>query len=240
MDDLALDHETIDRQIGESHHAAPAEPWLARRALTIGASDVPACLIAYGGETREGRRYHAESARIVSTRHGEMPAFVAVKCGLRKGKKRSSAMAAGSRREVALLRAAEPQIGATVSLATDAPREWYPLIDRYCPALSCTPDAWARDWLGELVAVEAKCTRDHPRELPWWFEAQVQAQIAVMSAASGLLVCGRGWAVSDAVSSTPIVWEIEKSDAWIELIRMCAINAAERIRAIKEAMSNGE
>src|SRR5690606_20002131 len=73
------------------------------------------------------------------------------------------------------------------------PREFLPFVDRECPHLAVTPDAWAcaaRD--GRLVMVELKCTYKLiviPCA-PWHYRCQLQAEIGACGASYGLLVMG--------------------------------------------------
>jgi len=230
-DGLALDADTVAAQLADR---TAVDPWLARRAYGWGASEVAALLLAYDPrdeETRAARRYHLVDAGI--GRHG-VPRLVARKAGLAVGRRQSSAMRVGQLREAELLAHSEvASVYGAIVPADAAPREWYPLVDRECPELTATPDGWCRGPSGELIAAEAKCTRDHPgRELPWYWRVQLQAQIACMAAAAGLLVCGPGWVTG--ADTSPAWWLVERDAEEIDRVRRVARRAwedVERIRA---------
>ena len=233
-DALSLDAETVAAQSA----TVARDPWLARRLHGWGASEVAALLLAYDprdAEARTARRYHHEDAE-----HGRarVPRIVARKAGLLAGRRQSSAMAVGSQRERELVALAEAELAmGAITHADCVPREFFPLVDRECPVLTATPDGWCRGPSDELIAVEAKCTRDHPGlALPWYWRVQLQAQIACMAAEAGALVCGPGWIAG--AETTPIWWLVERDDDEIARIRRVAVRAwddVERLRAARKA-----
>jgi hypothetical protein len=234
VDELSLDAETVATQAA----TVQRDPWLARRLHGWGASEVAALLLAYDPrdeEARTARRYHHDDAE-----HGRagVPRLVARKAGLLAGRRQSSAMAVGSQRERELVARAEALIAiGPIAHADCAPREFYPLVDRECPVLTATPDGWCRGPSDELIAVEAKCTREHPGVvIPWYWRSQLQAQIACMSAEAGILVCGPGWVVGS--NTSPMWWMLERNDDEIARIRRVAVRAwvdVERLRAARKA-----
>ncbi len=249
MNDLALDIATTDAQLDARSVEPARDPWLARRAYGFGASDVPALLLALGRRGPDAPRYMKENAKLVSARGRSVPRLLAEKAGILAPKKAGSAAAVGSAREVELLGEwrrllengqfycdAESLIDTTsIKHAGDVPREWFPLVDRTCPALTCTPDAWCRDTLGELVGVELKCSRDERRELPWYWRVQKQAQLAVTGETHGLVVCGEGWA-RGLESIGPIrVWEVARDEDVIAEIRAAAAAAWTVVEQLKAA-----
>jgi hypothetical protein len=238
-DELSLDVATVAQQLADASAAADAarDPWLVRREHGWGASEIAALLLAYDPidvELRTARQYHLDDAAI--GRLG-VPRTVARKARLARARPQTATMRAGHELERELVARWAAQSGYDdVQHADAAPREWYPLVDRECPRLTATPDAWCRGPCGELIAVEAKCTREHPgHALPWYWRVQVQAQIAVMSAAAGCLVCGPGWIVGSGAE--PVSWLVERDDAEIERIRRVVVvawDAVERLREMRQ------
>jgi hypothetical protein len=204
---LSLDPEVIDAQLAEPRATAPADPWLARRLRSFGASDVPIVLVALG--RRRGfdvPRWMEQRARPI--RPWNAPRIFCEKAGLVDALAAGTAAAIGSRREEELLgqwrirlmrgqydgaheELLEPS---TLRLARDVPREWFPLVCRDQPVLAATPDAWMRDALGELVNIEAKCVRGEARELRWYWREQTTAQRMATGSAYTVAVAGERWA----------------------------------------------
>lgn len=248
MDDLALDMATVDAQLAEpAPIAVPADPWLARRALGFGASDVPALLIAVAGYSPEGAPdYIAERARPTNRTLG-FPRIIAEKAGIVAPKKVSTAAETGTRRERELLwqwaaRVARRQfycevesliVPSRVRHADVAMRCAMPWVDRHCPTLTATLDAWADDVLGEEVAIELKCSASERRDLPWHWRAQVQAQLAVTGAAYGLLVCGEQWAAWHGNDGPIRCWEVPRNEDEIAVIRDATRRGWEMVEAAK-------
>ena len=236
-DDLSLAPEVVDEQVGAVRYTH-ADPWLARRARRMGASDVPALLIAYDPRPEEvaaARRYHLDAAKRVQTRRGPMPLVIARKAGLRKPQSMSATMTRGQRREVELLRrwsvGAREILEGSLVLASEMPGWARHAIDHDCDALAATLDAYALDVLGDEVTVEAKCTRG-AAELYWYYRAQIQAQLAVTGASTGVLVAGPEWGACDSGGGDPVSWMVERDDREIARIReVCRRGAADLARA---------
>lgn len=231
MDDLSLDLDTVAAQAASVSRAR--DPWLERRNGGWGASEIASLLLAYDrseSEWRDARQYHRDDAAI--SRWG-VPLIVARKAGLSAKKKASRVMQRGNDLERTLIETWARESGYDgVQHADDAPREWYPLVDRTCPVLTATPDAWCRGPSGELLVVEAKCTTDYPRGLAWYWRVQVSAQIAVEAASAGVLVCGPGW-IFDS-HAAPIGWFVERDEREIARVRDVAVFAWAVVQALKE------
>lgn len=227
---MTLDPLTGMEPLGvvEPGPVAPADPWLARRLLGFGCSELAALFVALGLRAPDGLpKYTQEDARLIFRRKVTG-----------RQKKAGAAARGGSEAERELLARwvddgcpgtdVEPW---TVRHSDDVPREWLPLVDRYEPRLLCTPDAWGRR--GEsLVAVEIKTTweRHYPR--PWSHALQVQGEMAVMGAASGVIVAGPGWANGhrDAIE----VWAIERDEALQAEIRAACRLGWQRVEEMKK------
>lgn len=241
-DDLSLAPEVVSAQSAAVRYVH-GDPWLARRARRMGASDVPALLLAYDPRPEEvsaARRYHLDAAEIVQTRRGPMPLLVARKAGLRKPQASSAAMRRGQTREVELLR--RWSVGATeildgsLVLASEMPRWARHVIDHDCDALAATLDAYALDVLGEAIVLEAKCPRDLPDALPWYWRAQMQAQLAATGAGLDVCVVGPGWGAGDDGGGEPVSWMVERAEDEIARIReVCRRGAADLARAMEDA-----
>ena len=201
-DALSLDLETVAAQCAEAKPAR--DPWLQRRDHTWGASDVPALLLAYDPRPTElatARKYHLEDAEV--GRYG-FPRIVAHKAGLSSAKRMSSAMQLGTDREAELLALWASRAGME-RVYRPEPRCCLPYVDRLCAALAVTPDHFAIDDFGLDVAVEAKCTFDRADRGPHWFwDAQVQAQIATCAVSYGVVIVGPGWARDAELRDAPV------------------------------------
>lgn len=228
-DALSLDLETVAAQTA----TVERDPWLVRRMAGWGASEIPALLLAYDrtdAEARTARRYHLDAAAV--GRWG-VPRIVAQKAGLAARDRTSRTMSIGAARERELIAAWAASSGYDgVTHADSAPREWYPLIDRACPSLTATPDAWCRGPSGELIAVEGKCTTDCPSTLAWYWRVQVSAQLAAMSAAAGIVVCGPGWIFGSYAA--PLSWLIERDEREVARVRDVARFAWGVVTALRE------
>jgi hypothetical protein len=243
--------------------APPDDPWLARRQLTFGASDVPALLVAYGRRDGEAMtRTIRANANLIQLRGlPPTPRLLLEKAGLRRPLKSArgpdTPRARGQRLEQQLLREWRVLVGAgqvpdaelldaaSVTHAAAVPREFFPLIDRRCPSLSATPDGWAYDVLGGLVLLEAKCTV-HAAGAPRPHHVlQVQTQLAVTDCTVGLIVEGEGWgaawkAGADGPSGPIRTWPVERDDEVIAEIREVATEAAARVRELREHVGDRE
>ena len=208
--------------------APPEDPWLARRRLTFGASEVPALLLALGlvPPTPTTPKYMVDLAKRL----------FGVKAGTRKPASAGRAAQMGNDVEVELLRAwnADPCSGyPAASHASSIPREWLPLVDRHCPRLSCTPDAWCRR-SGELVNVQIKTDVGGGKRMitPWW-RSQVQAEMAVTGSARSVLLYGGGWACDWMDRrERPVAWVVERDEVEIERIRSAVIVGWNRVEQI--------
>jgi hypothetical protein len=235
-DALSLDLETVASQVAGR---AAVDPWLERRMLGWGASEIPALLLAYDrrpDEVATARRYHLDAAAV--GRWG-VPRIVAQKAGLAARGRQTRTMSIGQELERELVETWAKTCGYDrVTHADAAPRESMPWTDRECWALTATPDAWCRGPSGELIAVEAKCTTDYPQQLAWYWRAQLLAQLAVMSAAAGALVCGPGWIFSSKITASqraaPISWLVERDEAEIARIRDVARFGWAVVQSLKE------
>lgn len=224
----------------------PSDPWLARRQLGFGASDTAALLIALGRRhTEDYPAWVRDAAKPIRTRAGIVPRVLARKAGLAAYEAPSAVALEGIRRERELYsalyrmryRGLDPE---SLTYAPDAtPRECLPLVDRYERALSATPDAWARDLYGGLVCVELKCSVQAVLHLPAHYALQVQAQIAVMGAESGLLVVGQQWGAAWAPDGPIAVWAVERDEAVIAEIREAAAEGWRRVCALREEAGHG-
>jgi hypothetical protein len=237
MDELSLDMQTVDAQLAEPTRHVESNAWLARRALGFGASDVPALLIALGVVSTEGTpKYILDKARATNRTCGA-PRIFAEKAGVALPLKGSSAASRGTERERELLAqwrmmlsrgvyydefAESVVVHESVTHADSMLRCVWPLVDRQCRKLAATLDAWATDTLGGELVVELKCSASERRDLPWWWRAQVHAQLAVTGADYGLLVCGEHWASWHGNDGPIRVWPVERDESAIARIRDAA------------------
>ena len=246
----------LDTPPAPEAYAQPAEtdPWLQRRALGWGASDVGVLLAALGRRPLDWLpSYLQADAKTTNRTHGQ-PRIIAQKAGLIEPRKRGSAAAQGTAREAELLEtwrglARRGQAGPvaaeidhnTAEHASLMPREVLPLVDRHCPQLSATPDAWARCRLfGSLGVLECKCSVRAYTAVPAIHVVQVQTQIAVMGAEWGCVIEGAGWSAEWTGGNGPVrTWGdgdglIVRDDALIAEVR----EAAEAGWALVERLRN--
>lgn len=216
--------------------APPEDPWLARRLESFGASEVPALLIAIGIEkpTPTTPKYIVELA-------GRL---FAIKAGLRKAKRAGEAASRGNDVEVEVLglwNRLPSNRWPKAHHAGSVPKGWLPLVDRYCPRLSCTPDAWTH-YCGALLNVQIK-TDVHGGKLavtPWW-QTQVQAEMAVTASEGALLVYGGGWAgYREDQRQEPRAWLVERDEERIETIRKAVRLGWERVEELKSGKAAKE
>lgn len=209
------------------------DPWLERRQHGFGASEVAALLIALGLREPVGvPKYMVENARKL----------LHVKAGLRRPSKVGRAAREGSRSERALVAAWGADVDCpvrslltTITHADAAPRAFWPLVDRHCPRLTCTPDAWARDLFGADVIVEAKCTTHELDEPHWYWTVQVQAQLAVSACEWGALVVGDEWAADWKQPGRVHAHQVERDEAVIAEIRGAVVDGWQRVEALRNA-----
>lgn len=234
--DMSLEAMELAEPLNDAPSAAPADPWLARRMEGFGCSDLPALLVAVGLRSPDGAPgYVADRAKPIRRKGGSaMPRIFLEKAGLRAALKVGEAAHRGHARERELLvqwgRHLErgsfygphehDLVPSSLGFAENVPREWLPLLDRGGSRLLDTPDAWIRDWLGGLVAVQAKCSTREKRELPWWWAVQLQGELAIQGAERGVLVCGEGWAATWTDIDGPIrSWPVERDERAIAELR---------------------
>ena len=218
--------------VPEAEPVPVVDPWLSRRLLGFGCSELAALFVALGLRAVDGLpKYAADDARLLFSR----------KVSGRQ-KKAGAAAAGGSAAERDLLRRwvddgcpgsdVEPW---TVRHSDEAPREWYPLVDRYEPRLLCTPDAWGFTPTGALVAVEIKTSWERRYARPWSHALQVQGEMAVMGAAHGLVIAGPGWANERNPRDAIEVWPIERDEALAAEIRGACRDGWQRVEAMRNA-----
>lgn len=228
MDDLSLDPVVVDAQAAEPRVRAPLSPWHQRRALGFGASDVPALLVGLGlRDASSVPGYIAENAKGIRVAGGDVyPRIVLEKAGRKAARKVGTSADIGRVREVELIAAwaatlterdaIDPE---SVTHASVLPIELTPLVDRECPRLAVSPDGWCRDVLGELVLVEAKCGNAWRDALPWYWRAQIMAQLAATGVGMGVLVLGQQWSRSMEARGPIQAWPVERVESEIEEIR---------------------
>lgn len=229
---LDMSHEAMYAPAAEPREA---DPWLVRRRESFGASEIGALYLALrlrAPEPSDPKYLLDAAARLF-----------AVKAGIRKAAGGSRATAGGQARERDVLRewVSRACIGTrvepwTVQHADVIPREYLPLVDRYCPRLSCTPDAFGRDDADRLCHVELKTTwkkhdARHDSALWWGYRLQVQAGMAVTAASSGALVVGLGYASGD--DGQLAVYEVERDEEEIGRIRAACVEGWRRVEALK-------
>jgi hypothetical protein len=224
----------MDAQLAEPVAVAPpSDPWLARRLLTVGASEVAVAMVIAGlAHIDDLPSYSQPNAKIMKAGGKTAPRLVLEKARLKRPLAVSEDALIGARREAELLSAWGHQLArgtyhcdaealiqpASVGHASLLPKEWMPLLSRGCRG-SATPDAWARDIDGSLVNVQLKCCRQPKPELPWYWRAQVVAECDVTCAEWGLLVCGVYWSISMTSRGPIVAWPVEPTPAETERIR---------------------
>jgi hypothetical protein len=235
---LSFDPAVMEAEAREvSRVVATRDPWLERRGLHFGASEIAALMIALGLRSPIGvPKYMAENAKKL----------LHVKAGLRRPGKVGRAAAEGTRSERALVAAFSADTACPVrDLLTSithsdaAPRSFWPLVDRYCPRLSCTPDAWGRDITGADVLIEAKCTTEPLPSPHWYWTIQVQAQLAVTACEWGAVVIGDGWAAHWKQPGDVHAHVVERDEVVIAEIRSAVTDGWQRVEALRAASAAG-
>lgn len=208
MTDLALDFATLDGQLAAlAPVSAPADPWLQRRALSWGASEMAAVLVVTGRRTIDTIPAW-QAKRLAIVRGLGVPRIYAEKAGLKRPLAAGPAAKLGNERERELLSswsrllangeyAIEEELSLdveSIAHASSAPREWMPLVSRATPRIAATPDAWCRDIEGRLYDVEIKCAAWEVHECKWTWQVQVQAQGMATSSEGAIVVAGEKWA----------------------------------------------
>ncbi len=222
--------EEMEREARAVKPVAELDPWLERRGLHFGASEIAALMIALGRREAIGvPKYMAENARKL----------LAVKAGLRRPSKVGRAAREGTRSERALVdtfargECDVRQMLVSVTHADAAPRSFWPLVDRHCPRLSCTPDGWCRDVAGCDVLLEAKCTTSPLAAPHWYWTIQVQAGLAVSSCEWGVIVIGDEWAADWKQPGRVHAHVVERDEALIAEIRGAVVEGWQRVEALR-------
>lgn len=233
----------------------PSDPWLARRALRWGASEVATLLVALGRRPVESLPTYAQpDARITRQTHGQ-PRIIAVKAGLVASRKRGRPAQLGLEREERLAHAwrdlvahghggpgTEGLLASTLVWVPHAiPRELLPLVDPRCAYLAATPDAMIRDAFGALVPVDTKCSVKPYGGAKWHHVCQIHVQADITSADYGLIVEGEGWSAEwrdhAGEPSGPIrTWVVERDDALMSEIREAAEEGWHRVECLRERL----
>lgn len=215
------------------------DPWLARRSITWGASELPGLLVAYDIAPRDAGLPRWVLDQASHYKALRLPKVIAWKAGLRARSTKSKAADKGKEREQELLRTWTAKHSArfvepiTVQHASMAPVEWFPLVDRHCPQLSGTPDAWARSRDGKHVVIELKCTYDPGSRIRWHHWIQTQALIGIMSAGSGLNVVGEQWVNDRADDLPPRTFVVDADESAIALSRSVARHAMTLVEKLR-------
>lgn len=222
LDDLTCDFDSLPRK----PLPLPDDPWLVRRLMSFGASEIYALLIALGDErpTEATPGYTLKLARKL----------IGLKVLRRLPEEDTSVTRAGKDVEIELLEewSRDPFNRFPRGLhASITPPHWYPLIDRFCPRLSCTPDAWS---VGPGDNIQIKTDRDGELQgVTRGFYLQVQTEMAVLAASRTLIVYGPGWACTWANKRRPpITWVVERDEECIAAIRSAARRGWKRVDQI--------
>jgi hypothetical protein len=258
--DLALDFSEAGMQPSADAYRPPAEsnPRLARRQLSFGASEVATLLVALGRRSPDGfPRWVKDSAHPIGAGRHKGPRVFLEKAGIVGSLKPTRAATLGTEREPMLVRTwsmlVERELAGPDALGLDAssiayvpeciPQELLPLVNRYEPALSCTPDVLLRDAFGTLGVADAKCSyepfSDRYGGVPEQYVLQLQVQMDCCAAEFGIVFEGAGWSAEfrdrNGEPSGPVItWAVEKNDALIAELREAAAEGAERVRALRE------
>jgi hypothetical protein len=246
--DMSIDAMTPAAEDYEEAPAPSTDPWLERRGYGFGCSDLPALFVALGIEKGDDApKYITDRAAITNRTRGVARLFCE-KAGLLAPLKVGAAANKGTAREEELLRTwatlltrrqyyGEHErllVSSSLGLARHAPKRWYPLVDRHCPRLTDTPDAWIEDAIGGLHVIQAKCSASEKRDLPWWWALQVQGEIGVQAADGGILVCGEMWAAWHGNDGPVRSWPIERDERVIARIRAAVEEGWEIVTKLRE------
>ncbi len=248
MTDPALDMSWESMDATGVHEPRDPSTWLGRRSYGFGASEAHALLVICGkrfGDTAP-RWMLDEYIRETKTRWGTMPFLLARKAGLRRATKPTSVTRAGTERErdvVAVWRETAHEITPLIDAASirhtdDVPTEWMPIVDRECPQLTCTPDAWARDVIsGDLVDVQIKCSTESYGTRYGGAPPHVITQLCATNACTGgrssLLIEGVQWSADWRADGPVVAWPVERDDSVIADVRECARQCWERVRQVR-------
>jgi len=227
--------------------------WLARRAGCFGASDIPALMIAIGGCDEPAPRYLANRAKAISRGPGKgLPRIIAEKAGIVSPLSAGAAASRGTARERELLAhwrtlieheqaddCSASIVASSITHADALLRCAWPLVDRRCPRLAATLDAWAHDGIGSHVVLELKCSATERPQLPWYWRAQVLAQLAVAGADYGLLVCGEMWSAWHGQDGPVRAWPVERDEAQISALRELVRRGWAEVEMARESAKAG-
>lgn len=258
-DALSLDPAVIEAQLSAPAAYVHPSAWHARRDLTWGASEVAALFVALDVEDpaqlgsyarKAGKRYERgrwREPRIILQKAGIVPPLKAGKAAGR-GLDLERMLIVQWRQMVAhgTAEGAEMVDARTIAYVPDAlPVELLPLPCRHCPALAVSPDAWARDVLGDLGAVEAKCSVRAYGGPKRQHVIQLHAQADTMAAEWLAVVEGEGWGADwrdhAGEPSGPIrTWPVDVDRALIATIREVCTTAMRRVEELREASSREE
>lgn len=260
-DDLSLDDRTVERQLSQPCGHVERDPWLARRGLTIGASEVAALFVAYDVEDPAtlGSYARKSGARRARGKWKNEPRIVLEKAGILPPLKSGKGADRGLSLERELIRQWRTRVqrgtadagarmidGDSIDYVPDrVPREIMPLVDRLCPALAVTPDVWARDIFGDLGAAEAKCSMRPYGEAKRQHVIQLHAQCAVIGGTWAAVCEGEGWGADwrdhAGEPSGPIrTWPVAIDATLIATIREVCTRAMARVFEIREASGQME
>ena len=251
MSDPALDFSIEAMTPGsDASDNDETSPWLRRRALGFGASDVPALLMAMGKrQGLEAPKYLTERTRVTNRTAGQ-PRIIAEKAGLVRPARAGAAASKGTSRERELLQTWKALLShhvyadecetlivpSTIRHADVGMHCAMPWVDRYEPHLVATLDGWAEDVNDNELCIELKCSAYERTELPWYWRDQVQAQLAVSGAEWGVLVCGEFWAAWHGNDGPIRVWPVDRDERAIEEIREVVKGAWALVEKLKEGV----
>lgn len=234
--------------------------WMARRSISFGASEVASVMVALGLRDPEQwapSSWTLRNANFIKVKGGnKVPRIFLQKAGIKKPFADSPEADAGRRREWRLMdrwrelsRTAETGASALIDPSSvqftgfGIPLNIMPLIDRYCPSLSATPDGWARDGVSRFVTIDAKCSY-HPYRAKWeggippHVFLQKQAQMSVCAADYGLVVEGEEWSATwkddRGLPPGPVVTHrVDRDDDVIEEIRQAVTKAMGIVKGLR-------
>lgn len=244
----AFDMASLDQPPPAEAVPQPADPWLARRALGFGASDAAVLLVALGMRPLDVLPSYLHADVKVTNRTAGRPRIIAQKAGIVEPRKRGSAAAQGTARELELLNAwrklverdqAGPDAAlldpSTVQHASEMPRWAWPYPDRASAGiLAASLDGWCSDVFGALVVIECKCSVRPYEGTPEHHALQVQAQMAAVGAASGVIVEGCGWAAEWHANDGPIrTYAVERCERTITEIRAACLKGWRMVEELR-------
>ena len=223
--------------------AAPAEPssdarssWLARRELGFGASEIAPLLVALGRVTPAEVAALPQYMRELASRIFRRMAFP------RTRQKMAGSAASGGKQNERPCLMAWARTGCRVHASlvsvhheSEAPRCWFPLVDRHEIHSTATPDGWALSVLDENVGIEVKTTVEPlGAVVPWWFRKQVQQQNGIAGYDWSALVIGEGWAHWQSHRrQPPRAVRIERDELEIERIRAACRDGWARVEEMR-------